>query len=165
LKEGEWVNLLKKRENSENGLTLIEVLISISILGILLIVFMRFFLQAGTYTNLNEKRTVGINVARNALMFMEKQNFLKVKNDFASNPVLNLLICDNHYTYFDQASAIPSICEPIKINDIPYNVTIQTLEDNRANYYIPLKVEAGWTIGGKVYTTSVNGTIKSEDLR
>ena len=83
MKEGEGVNLLKKRENSENGLTLIEVLISISILGILLIVFMRFFLQAGTFTNLNEKRTVGINVARNALMFMEKQNFLKVKNDFA----------------------------------------------------------------------------------
>ncbi|MED1204808.1 type II secretion system protein [Heyndrickxia acidicola] len=163
------MNLLKKHENSENGLTLIEVLISISILGILLIVFMRFFLQAGTFTNLNEKRTVGINVARNALMFMEKQNFLQVKNEFSSNQVLNLQICDNHYTYFDQSTAIPSNCQLIKINNIPYNVTIQTTEDlsnnQRANYYIPLKVEAGWKINDKDYTSSVDGTIKSEDLR
>lgn len=186
------MNPIKKLQHQE-GITLIEVLLSITILGIILLTFMHFFLQAGTFTNANQKKTVAVNVARNALMFMEKQNFLVLKDDFlkindgeasSSDHSLHLKICNNQYEYKNEK--INAGCEPIKINNVPYEVLVSTdnmddcyngnsktpnqSESNKnkkstCNYYIPIKVEVRWAVNDKEYQTSVEGTVKSEDLR
>ena len=64
---------------NQTGLTLLEVLLSITILGIVLISFLSFFNQAYSYTNKNENKTIGINVARNVLYYIEQQDFTSIE--------------------------------------------------------------------------------------
>ncbi|MBS4173714.1 prepilin-type N-terminal cleavage/methylation domain-containing protein [Bacillus sp. FJAT-49736] len=164
------IKLLRKQE----GLTLIEVLLSITILSIILFSFMRFFLQAGNFTNLNEKKTVAVNVARNVLMFMKQQSFIEIKDKIAKLPEenghFNLYICDNKYQYFNNTETPLTSCKSIQINNEDYKVSLYSnLEDCKAegncNYYIPITVEVRWSIRDKIYKTTIDGTIESEDLR
>lgn len=67
---------------NRKGLTLIEVLLSITILGIIATSFLSFFNQAYSYTKKNEDKTVGINVARNVLNYFEQQDFGKIKDTY-----------------------------------------------------------------------------------
>ncbi|KAA0549230.1 type II secretion system protein [Bacillus sp. BGMRC 2118] len=61
------------------GFTLLEILASLSILGIVLITLLAFFTQAYSYTNLNKNKTVAVNIARNTVTYIEKQNFYSMK--------------------------------------------------------------------------------------
>lgn len=73
------------RNHNENGLTLIEVLLSITILGIIATTFLSFFSNAYSYTKMNEDKTVGINVARYVLNYFEQQDYDKVKKAYFPN--------------------------------------------------------------------------------
>lgn len=70
MKAGEYMKFFKILSSSK-GLTLIEVLVSLTILSIILLGIMNFFNQAYSYTNSNQKKTAAINVARNALTYMD----------------------------------------------------------------------------------------------
>lgn len=70
---------------NRKGLTLIEVLLSITILGIIATSFLSFFNQAYSYTKKNEDKTVGINVARNVLNYFEQQDFDLIKDAYLSD--------------------------------------------------------------------------------
>ncbi|WP_335869176.1 type IV pilus modification PilV family protein [Bacillus sp. 2205SS5-2] len=170
------MKLLNYLKNNR-AFTLLELLVSITILSIVLLSFMNFFLQAGTHTNLNQKKTVAINVARNALMFMEQQNFLQLKDIYAGvhngtiesdSFALQLVICDSAYQYFDTKSTAPETCESISINNLSYDVSIfsEKLPANKQeDYYIPITIEVRWEVNDRDYHTTLDGTIKSEDIR
>ncbi|MCR8850138.1 type II secretion system GspH family protein [Rossellomorea sp. SC111] len=168
---------------NDRGFTLIELLVSITILGIVLLSFMNFFLQSSTYTNANQKKTVGVNVARNVLMFMEKQNFLEIRNYFhdvntgdksSEADFLTLLICDEKYKLFSDSSTeseINNTCpkkKNITINGLEYEAAIFSEEvstPGEMDYYIPITVKVRWNINDREYSTTVDGKIKSEDIR
>ncbi|WP_421380217.1 type IV pilus modification PilV family protein [Bacillus salacetis] len=168
-------NILRNNQ----GLTLIEVLVSVTILSTVLLVFLNFFFQAGTYTNMNQKKTVAVNVARNALMYMEGQSFLETKREFAGvnegstgqdDHFLLLKICNDAYKTFPSGEAIPSNCRDITINETAYEVDIRSEEVSSRNeeeldYYIPIIAEVRWTANEKEFSTTVDGTVKSEDIR
>lgn len=61
--------------DNDRGFTLLEVLLSVTILSIVIISFLAFFNQAYSYTKQNEDKTVFINVARNVLYYMEQQDY------------------------------------------------------------------------------------------
>ena len=156
--------------SSNKGLTLIEVLVSLTILRLILLGIMNFFNQAYSVTNSNQKKTAAINVARNALTYMEQSSgnnsFIALRDRLEKNPATEgtLRICDNSYQVFwnDEVQG----CEPITINNVAYNVTIvPSLDENNTAYFIPLTVEVAWTVKQHDYTTSMEGAIKSEDLR
>ncbi|WGG44402.1 type II secretion system protein [Rossellomorea sp. DA94] len=164
---------------NNRGFTLIELLVSITILGIVLLSFMNFFLQSSTYTNANQKKTVGVNVARNVLIFMEKQNFLEVRDFFhdvntgdksPDTEYLTLLICEEKYTLFSE-SEIHNTCpgkQQITINGLEYEATIfsdEVSSPEEMDYYIPITVKVRWNMNDKAYSTSVDGKVKSEDIR
>jgi prepilin-type N-terminal cleavage/methylation domain-containing protein len=178
--------------NDNKGLTLIELLVSITILGIVLLSFMNFFLQAGTYTNLNQKKTVAINVARNVMMFMEKQSYLDTRNFFyevnsgdtaPDQKYYKLYICNHEYQIFENDKAPCKNSSLISINDLDYTANIFSEsvpgfikdEENTASgktdviqqsdYYIPITVEIRWKIDDREYHTELDGKIKSEDIR
>ncbi|MCM2980565.1 hypothetical protein CHH55_19005 [Niallia circulans] len=162
---------IPKLISSSKGLTLIEVLLSLTILSIIILGIMNFFTQAYSYTNLNQKKTAGINVARNALTYMEQttqeDSFISIKNriDHNKETTGELFICNNEYKVIwdkdNQAS-----CTPIKINNIDYHVIIKPILDkNYSNFFIPLTVTVTWSVNKKEYNTSMEGAIKSEDLR
>ncbi|MGD6802449.1 type IV pilus modification PilV family protein [Rossellomorea aquimaris] len=160
---------------NNQGLTLIEVLVSVTLLSTVLLVFLNFFFQAGTYTNMNQKKTVAVNVARNALMHMESQSFLEVKRKFSEvnegtaspdDHLLNLKLCDDtRYETFGNEESPPVTCEDIPINGTSYKVTIKSKASQELDYYIPITAEVRWTANDKEFDTSVGGTVKSEDIR
>lgn len=117
--------------HNARGLTLVEVLVSITILGIIMTTFLSFFNQAYSYTKKNENKTVGINVARNVLYYFEQQDFEKIyqayfnENDDISEKEINhencndALIGEKTEMVFDD----PSVCKSFfstKINNVDY---------------------------------------------
>ncbi|MFE8696894.1 prepilin-type N-terminal cleavage/methylation domain-containing protein [Cytobacillus sp. FJAT-53684] len=165
----------KKVLSSSKGLTLIEVLLSLTILGIILMGSMKFFSQAYSYTNMNQKKTAAINVARNALMYIEKDNFIVIRDTFENktDEELSIYICKDKYSKFWKEDDIDSSCNPIKINNVEYKVMIRADKDelDKVNYneirsyYFPLTAYVTWTINGKENSTVLEGAIKSEDIR
>lgn len=157
--------------SSSKGLSLIEVLVSLTILSIILLGIMNFFHQAYSFTNLNQKKTAAVNVARNALTFIEQasgeNSFISIKNRIEKNPSEKaiLLICNDEYTLkWENESALN--CSSITVNNIPYDVEITpVIDETYTEYFIPINVEVGWEVNNNTYETSVEGAIKSEDLR
>ncbi len=174
LKEADKMKVKKILSNSR-GLTLVELLASLTILGIIIIGSMQFFTQAYTYTNINQKKTAAVNVARNALMFIEKESFIATRDKFEKDPTeeISIFLCNNKYKMFwknEDEKRVRTDCEPIEINNIDYKVVIKAEEAPNSSkinylYYIPLKATVSWSFNGKDHSTEVEGDIKSEDIR
>ncbi|AIE60918.1 type IV pilus modification PilV family protein [Bacillus methanolicus] len=170
---------LKKILYSSKGLTLVEILASLTILGIILIGCMKFFTQAYSYTNMNQKKTAAINVARNAMMYIENESFIEIREKFEKNPEeeLTLMICDNPmdkddpedpYGKFWKGDTPGPSCSPITVNNVKYYVKIRAdsnKNDYDRNYILPITVKVEWVINGKVNETEIEGVMKSEDIR
>jgi prepilin-type N-terminal cleavage/methylation domain-containing protein len=69
---------------SEKGFALLEVLAAIVILSIVSLVLTSYFSNALSYANTNQNKTVMVNLARNALFYVEKQDFKKMEKYFNS---------------------------------------------------------------------------------
>ncbi|WP_445490100.1 type IV pilus modification PilV family protein [Niallia sp. 03133] len=154
--------------SSSKGLTLIEVLVSLMILSIILLGVMNFFNQAYSYTNLNQKKTAAVNVARNALTFVEQSSFMEIKDmlEKDSSAKGRLLVCDNSYMIQWTNNTNLANCHPITINNIDYGVEIDPNSDeNYTSFFIPISVKVTWEVNNHTYDTTVEGAVKSEDLR
>ncbi|MDF9840163.1 MULTISPECIES: prepilin-type N-terminal cleavage/methylation domain-containing protein [unclassified Paenibacillus] len=66
----------------ERGFTLIEVLAAIVILSIVSLVLTSYFSNALSYSKSNQNKTIMVNLARNALFYMEKQDYQKLNEYF-----------------------------------------------------------------------------------
>lgn len=123
---------MQKVMRNDKGLTLIEVLLSITILGIIATSFLSFFTQSYSYTKMNEDKTVGINVARNVLYYIEKQDFQKIKEAYLSTDDTMEVTIDNcgdsvknnpSKTVFDD----PNVCREFftsRINNVDFTSTV-----------------------------------------
>lgn len=58
------MTLLKYKIDNEKGLTLIEVLVSITLLSIVIITFLTFFTNAFRFNSINDDSTQAMNIAR-----------------------------------------------------------------------------------------------------
>lgn len=114
--------------NKEAAFTLLEVLLSITILSIIAIPMFYYFIQAYQYTTESQNKTVAVNIARNVMNYMEKQNFLKLQNylnpDTSKMAKLDGASCDDASTIFDNGNPddltiCKSVLQPI-INNKPY---------------------------------------------
>ncbi|UOY92619.1 prepilin-type N-terminal cleavage/methylation domain-containing protein [Ectobacillus sp. JY-23] len=63
------------QKKSENGLTLIEVLTSITIFSIVTVGLFAVFPRTYMFTKENQTKTIAVNLARGALHYMEKQDY------------------------------------------------------------------------------------------
>jgi type II secretory pathway pseudopilin PulG len=168
---------MKKLLTNHNGLTLLETLLSITILGIVMIGVMILFKQAYFYTVLNEDKTIGINVARNALMYMKKQSFIELKSYFTNtDQKLKILICQTtdeqghkieNYQFFPEDASPPQGCQNVEINNTKYDITVQAQENkqNYQKYIIPIKVVVTWERNNIERSTELKGVVTSEDIR
>ncbi len=116
-------------------------------------------------------------------MFMEKQNFLETRNYFhdvnagtepSKENFLKLFICDDQYVTFSNSSTKTEINDScpnkknIMINGLEYETAIYSEEvtnPDEMDYYIPITIKVRWDINDREYSTSVDGKIKSEDIR
>lgn len=81
---------------SEQGLTLVEVMVSVTILSIVLLECMSFFPQAYLYTKANQSKTIAINIARGALHYFEKQDFEVLQGFIEQKKITNELAVFEH---------------------------------------------------------------------
>ncbi len=66
----------------EQGFTLIEVLAALLILSIVGLAMTAYFSQALGFAKTNQNKTIMSNLARNTLVYMEKQNFEQIQKYF-----------------------------------------------------------------------------------
>jgi type II secretory pathway pseudopilin PulG len=124
----------KMKKNDELGLTLIEILASITIFSIIAISLFSFFPQAYKYTTKNQSRTLEINVARGVLHYVEQQDYDVMKNmierypekmvSFDSNTICNTPYNDSLALFPDQTSC-SSLFKPTLNNHTYTNHNIQ----------------------------------------
>lgn len=157
---------ISKSKSKQQGFTLIEVLVSLTILGIVSVSILTFFNQAYDYTKRNESKTVGVNVARNVLFYIEQQNFDSMNQKYLNELTeqqLTINNCSDKMPNEDTNVFEPKVCEGFfstKINNIQFE-TIVTLmkhpEEELQNYVIPVTVEVQW---GENQRTTVEGVIQ-----
>ncbi|CAH1209521.1 hypothetical protein PAECIP111892_03237 [Paenibacillus auburnensis] len=120
----------------EGGFTLIEVLAAIVILSIVSLVLTSYFTNALTYSKSNQNKTIMVNLARNALFYMEKQDFEKVQEFFVtqdyslSADVCRIDACDddsspegNAYQQAFNTESLAHVLHP-KVNGIDYSINV-----------------------------------------
>ena len=159
---------------NSKGFTLIEVLLSITLLGIISLSMFSFFTQAYSYSKINEDKTLGLYVARNMLVYMERQNFTKV-NELYIEPLtepladgaitLTVTNCGDIHksgeTVFDQ------YCDDMFLqifNNVQYSVSVEMkkhIDQNLREYLIPTEITVNWGTN----TTSIEGYVTNEAIR
>ena len=145
----------------ERGFTLIEVLLSVTILGIIFLSILALFNNTYDYTKRNESKTVGINVARNVLNYIENQDFKTTKETFFENSPSRTEVqitkedCKNSPFPADSCETMLQTV----INNVTYDATV-TLKKHQdielQNYLIPVEVKINWNDR----ETSVEGVLK-----
>jgi prepilin-type N-terminal cleavage/methylation domain-containing protein len=78
--------MLEKFIKNHKGLTLIEVILSITILSIILLSFMSFFTLSSKFSSQNESKLQGVNLARHYLEKQLTSNQIKLQNPLVSCP-------------------------------------------------------------------------------
>ncbi|WP_374723853.1 type IV pilus modification PilV family protein [Calidifontibacillus erzurumensis] len=70
---------------NNKGFTLIEVMLSLALIFLLVFTLYKFFLEAYDYTMENKSKTIAVNIARNVVNYMEKQNFFVMEKYIEQN--------------------------------------------------------------------------------
>ncbi|WP_433945222.1 type IV pilus modification PilV family protein [Paenibacillus sp. SN-8-1] len=171
------------KKNGDLGYSLVEVLAALVILSIVTLAMTAFFTSSLSFTKGNQSKTVMVNLARNALVYLEKQPFDPIKkyyitdnnNEIACDPdplgcntMISGLVDDPHILY--------QVLNPT-INKVQYKLTIEYQRDihnkmlkeqkSMAELLIPIqvKVERADGRGGNRNITGVEGYISSEKIR
>lgn len=160
---------MNKREPREEGFTLIEVLAATVILSVASMAMMAFFINAMSYNKGNQNKTVMVNLARNALFYMEKQNYATIHNYFINantselkdNPAISpehcstRNICDTNdlqNLFLNPNMKLWDVLNP-KVNDIEYQISVSYQDEitdelkndpvkkGMAEYLLPIRVE------------------------
>ncbi|MFJ7744239.1 type II secretion system protein [Peribacillus sp. NPDC097295] len=117
-------NIFSKKQR---GFTLVEVLASIAILGIITITVMTFFTQSYDYTKRNQSKTVGINVARNVINYFDQLEFNELYKQYEIASLdqkgtrLTLEDCKTHPSLY--TTSCSDILQPT-INNYEYDTEI-----------------------------------------
>ena len=153
-----------KRKNIfyiERGFTLVEVLLSVTILGIIFLSVLALFNNTYDYSKRNDSKTVGINVARNVLNYIENQDFSTINHAY----FLGSAGLDKLQITRDTCNKSPlpaDSCENMLqtvVNKVTYRATVTLTkhqDSDLQNYLIPVEVKIIWN--GR--ETSVEGVLK-----
>ncbi|ANF95734.1 type II secretion system protein [Paenibacillus bovis] len=184
----------KERKNfwrREQGFTLVEVMAGIVILSVVAMMAMTFFSSSLSYSKINENKTVMVNLARNALVYAEKQDFAAWKQYFVTSnksevtgmACLSGSACSQYSFLVPNSSpeVLARVLNP-SVNGVKYTVTIRYQKmssssaaalpasvaniKNDTNYLLPIVVSVqGPEHQNGMSGTSVEGYITNETIR
>jgi prepilin-type N-terminal cleavage/methylation domain-containing protein len=183
---------MKSGLKQEKGFTLIEVLAAIVILSIVSLVLTSYFTNAMSYSKSNQNKTIMVNLARNALFYVEKQDFEKMKDYFikqnhdsieaskCQTDTEESLKCDDYKVLVQDIATLSQVLNPA-INGVIYQIDIeyqrglhnQSLNSSdpekqkMAAYLLPVlvKVSRADSSGGPQSEPVVEGYITDEKIR
>lgn len=127
---------MKPGLKQENGFTLIEILAAIVILAIVSLVLTSYFTNAMSYSKSNQNKTIMVNLARNALFYVEKQDFEKMKDYFITKgkdsieatACQNDTVCSSYETLVTNTETLSQVLNP-SINGVDYQINIRYQRD------------------------------------
>ncbi|USB33676.1 type II secretion system protein [Paenibacillus sp. YPG26] len=180
----------KQLGSKDQGFSLIEVLAAITILSVVALVLSSYFTNSLSYSKKNQNKTIMVNLARNALFYMEKQSFSGLSEYFARTDTLK---CTKKAEDAAQDCSGPAdglgtkedivrgVLNPT-VNGISYNVSVQYQKDlhenmkhsaddetkrSSAKYLLPVKVivQGLGDNGSRANETVVEGYITDETIR
>lgn len=180
---------MKPGLKQENGFTLIEILAAIVILAIVSLVLTSYFTNAMSYSKSNQNKTIMVNLARNALFYVEKQDFDFLDEYFRKKGNMDIradqcyrigpenLFCDSYKDIFN-TEVLANVLNP-SINGVQYHIDIlyqKKLDDSAssdptqqvmAKYLLPVNVRVrdSGRNNEKVSETTVEGYITDEQIR
>ncbi|MBA9084235.1 prepilin-type N-terminal cleavage/methylation domain-containing protein [Fontibacillus solani] len=177
----------------ESGFSLVEVVAALVIFSIVTLSLTAFFINSMDYAKGNQNKTVMVNLARNALVYLEKQPFDEIKEYFI--PVDSTIEGEDEITcelttgcppkvskLVSDATVFNEILNPL-VNDVRFKLTIEYQRDlhesdtmlgsseqediNMAQLLIPIKVIVEREDGrsGARNRTEVEGYITNERIR
>ena len=85
------MTVLKIKIDNEKGLTLIEVLLSITLLSIVIITFLSFFTNAFRFNSMNDDSIQAMNIAREQQALVKEKSWSEIITKFVVDPD-NLII-------------------------------------------------------------------------
>ncbi|SDF21803.1 prepilin-type N-terminal cleavage/methylation domain-containing protein [Fontibacillus panacisegetis] len=172
----------------ESGFSLVEVVAALVIFSIVTLSLTAFFINSMDYAKGNQNKTVMVNLARNALVYLEKQPFDEIKKYFITDGKYDIK-CDlttgcppEVSKLVSNASVFNEILNPL-VNDVRFKLTIEYQRDlhnsdtmlssvkqeerNMAQLLFPVNVVVEREDGrsGARNTTEVEGYITSERIR
>lgn len=176
---------MRKYNKHEEGFTLIEVMAAIVILAIVSLVLMSYFSDSLSYAKSNANKTVMVNLARNALVYAEKQDFDTWKTYFQSNASIDSQKCESitncsiYASLVEQPAVLAAVLNPV-VNGVQYRVAIKyqkdllqsstgttaTIKGQESPYLLPIQIsihgieEKSGQVG-----TIVEGYITDEKIR
>lgn len=125
---------MKSGLKQEKGFTLIEVLAAIVILSIVSLVLTSYFTNAMSYSKSNQNKTIMVNLARNALFYVEKQDFEEMKDYLTENDSLEAtkcqkdtddsVKCDDYIQLVEDTTILNQVLNP-SINGVNYQIDIK----------------------------------------
>jgi prepilin-type N-terminal cleavage/methylation domain-containing protein len=183
-----WLEIVKK----EGGFTLLEILAAITIVSVVSLAMMAFFVNALSYAKGNQNKTVVVNLARNALYYIEKQDFDTLNAFFAnaSNVIspegctrthqgTDSVVCTGEDSaelaqLFNETDFLFEVLTP-NVNGRDYLLTVEFEKDffkseedqDLIEYLLPIKVIAmnKDTEGNNRDRTEVEGYVSDEKIR
>ncbi|WP_440960928.1 type IV pilus modification PilV family protein [Paenibacillus nitricinens] len=127
---------MKSGLKQEKGFTLIEVLAAIVILSIVSLVLTSYFTNAMSYSKSNQNKTIMVNLARNALFYVEKQDFKEMWDYLTENDLLEASKCQKDMDDSVKCDDYKQLVEDIAILNQVLNPSI-----NGVNYQIDIKYQ------------------------
>ena len=172
MKEGEDM-IFKKFSKNDKGMTLLEVLLSITILSIIMLGMLSFFTQAYSYTKNNEDKTIAVNVAKNILVYIEKQSFSKINETYSienlADNTFKLVTNDNCTDLHTSGENVfDDSCTNMfnaTFNNVTYDIKVEFSKHSNVtfrDYLIPVKVTVSWDSNN---TTTIEGFVTNESIR
>jgi prepilin-type N-terminal cleavage/methylation domain-containing protein len=181
---------MKSGLKQEKGFTLIEVLAAIVILSIVSLVLTSYFTNAMSYSKSNQNKTIMVNLARNALFYVEKQDFDQMKKYFIKYNSIEAskcqqdtgdsLKCDDYIMLVQDTETLSQVLNPA-INGVNYQIEIEYQRElhnksldpsdpekqKMADYLLPVlvKVSRADSSGGPQSEPVVEGYITDEKIR
>ncbi|CAM4423262.1 PulJ/GspJ family protein [Paenibacillus tarimensis] len=180
---------MRRQRSGEEGFTLIEIMLSVVILSIVGLTMTGFFAQSLANAKGNQSKTVMVNLARNALFYIEKQSFDKLagyfdlRDEAEHHPSLTSELCrpaacSVYSALVDHPEVLAAVLNPT-VNGITYQIMIEyqdglhkQMRDSAdrkaiAPYLIPVKVTVKNAAepDNKRGWTEVEGYITDEAIR
>ncbi|CAM4278832.1 prepilin-type N-terminal cleavage/methylation domain-containing protein [Paenibacillus typhae] len=133
----------------ERGFTLIEVLAAIVILSIVSLVLTSYFSSALSYSKSNQNKTIMVNLARNALFYMEKQDYQALSLYFQGKKAEGANPAIPGHSSINASGCVPVTSATVSCSDYSSAVSdVQTLANvlnptiNGIAYHIDIEYQA-----------------------
>ncbi|MGD7044129.1 type IV pilus modification PilV family protein [Jeotgalibacillus proteolyticus] len=162
--------------SNNKAFSLLEVLVSITLLNIIVFSLLTFFLNSYQFTFSNQDNTVGVNVAKNVVTYIENQDFQHVRDYFHQQGLSELELtidsCSaviNGSLLFGQEEICRSNFSPV-INNQTYSVFVTLTEFEGSNEQeteemkselIPIEASVQWE-RKRMEEVLVRGVLRNE---